>query len=256
MVSMILFATGIMAFIAGLSSLRNSRRRTTPPSSAVQARATHVPEVALGEEVNGRLETGPVLATGYTLPTLVSGPRAPGWWGILFLIFIEIMVFGSLMMSYYYLSAGEPRWPPAGIDPPDLLLPSLNSLILLATAVPIYWATRRIRRGDRTGLLIGLGLAIIMGIVFLALKWVEYSNLDYNWATNAYGSIVWTMTGFHAVHVLAVVLKTAAIWVVGWQGYFNERRYVAVDGNSVYWYFVIGIWIPLYLTIYIASRFL
>jgi cytochrome c oxidase subunit I+III len=51
-------------------------------------------------------------------------------------------------------------------------------------------------------------------------------------------------------------LKIAAIWAVAQQGYFNEERYVAVEGNALYWYFVVGIWVPLYFVLYWAPRWL
>jgi cytochrome c oxidase subunit I+III len=37
-------------------------------------------------------------------------------------------------------------------------------------------------------------------------------------------------------------------------GPLEGRRYVDVSENAVYWYFVVGAWIPIYLTIYWAPR--
>jgi cytochrome c oxidase subunit III len=88
------------------------------------------------------------------------------------------------------------------------------------------------------------------------LKYIEYSGLDYNWATNAYGSIVWTITGFHSAHVLALVLKTIVVAVLAFKGYFNEERHAAVDANGLYWHFVVIVWVPLFFTLYIAPRIL
>ena len=56
------------------------------------------------------------------LPNLVSGSRAPVWWGIVLLLTIEATVFGTIIASYYYLRMGEPQWPPAGVPDPELLL--------------------------------------------------------------------------------------------------------------------------------------
>ena len=36
----------------------------------------------------------------------------------------------------------------------------------------------------------------------------------------------------------------------------NADRHVAVDGNALYWYFVVGIWVPLYVVLYWAPRWL
>ncbi len=188
------------------------------------------------------------------LPRYVSGSRSIGWWGIFLLIVIESVVIGSLIFSYFYLKASSASWPQGGISPPDLLLPSLNALILVASAAPIWWSERSARRGDRNGIVLGLGVGIALALVFLALKVVEYSGQSYTWRTNAYGSIVWTITGFHSIHVLAMLLKSAAIAVVAWQGYFDARRHVAVQGNALYWYFVVAAWAPLFATLYLSPR--
>lgn len=190
------------------------------------------------------------------LPRMPYGHGEMAWWGIVLLLTIETTVFAALIFSYFYLRAGFPAWPPGGIEPPDLLLPTINTVVLLASAVPVAWADRGIRRGDqvavRTGKLMGQALLVL----FLVLKAVEYGGYDYTWTTNAYGSIVWTLTGFHVAHVTVAILKSLVVLTLAWKGYFSERRYLGVQANAFYWYFVVLIWIPIYVTLYLAPRFL
>lgn len=185
----------------------------------------------------------------------VSGSRATGWWGVLLLVVIEAAVFSTLIVSYFYLFSGATVWPPDGISPPELTLPLINLVILLACAAPVLWADRSIRRGDQRGLLVGYAVVIVMGTIFLILKYIEYSGLAYRWDTNAYSSIVWTVTGFHSAHVLIVLLKTATILALATRGYFGARRHVAIQGNTLYWLFLIGVWIPLFATLYLFPNF-
>jgi len=193
-----------------------------------------------------------------SLPTDVVashyGSKPPVWWGMIFLILIEAVVFASLIASYFYLRAGAEQWPIGAVKPPDLLLPSINALILFASSIPIYLADSGIRKGNQRRLKIGLVIGFIMGLIFLVLKYLEYSNLDYNWATNAYTSIVWTITGFHSVHVIALLLKTAVMIVLAFQNYFNEERHTGVGANGLYWHFVVAAWVPLFFTLYLSPR--
>ncbi len=179
------------------------------------------------------------------------GARPPFWYGMLGLILIEAVVFGSLVSSYYYLRSGAESWPLGGISKPELLLPSINALILLSSSIPMYLADSGIKKGNQRRLKIGLVIAFLLGATFLVVKVIEYSSLDYNWATNAYGSIVWTITGFHSAHVLALLLKTLVVGTLAFQGYFNERRNAAVQANGLYWHFVVAVWIPLFFTLYL-----
>ncbi|NJO85010.1 MAG: heme-copper oxidase subunit III [Blastochloris sp.] len=160
------------------------------------------------------------------------------------------------MASYYYLAAGAEQWPLGTIKPPDLLLPSINALILFSSSIPMYYADSGIRKGDQRRLKIGLTIGFVMGVIFLVLKYIEYSSLDYNWATNAYASIVWTITGFHSLHVIALLLKTSVILVLAYQNYFTEERHTGIEANGIYWHFVVAAWVPLFFTLYLAPRLL
>ncbi|MDP9369227.1 MAG: heme-copper oxidase subunit III [Chloroflexota bacterium] len=190
------------------------------------------------------------------LPAHVTGSRSTGWWAIVILIMIESTVFASLIASYFYLFSGSTVWPPDGTDAPKLLLPSINAVILWTSVIPAYLGDRAIARGDNRGLRWWRLAGSIMLVVFLVLKYVEYSGLDYRWDTNAYGSIVWTITGFHTAHVLVVLLKTVATQVLAWKGFWNERRRSAVQGTTLYWFFVAGAWVPLFTTLYLFPNFL
>jgi cytochrome c oxidase subunit III len=183
-----------------------------------------------------------------------SWTRAPLWWGFLGLVVIETAVFASFIASYLYLMAGSETWPPAGHSPPELLLPTINTLLLIASSFVVHWGDLGIRRGDQQQLKIAMLTAALMAVGFLVLKYVEYHDSEYWWDSHAYGSIIWTMIGFHSAHVAAVVLKAVIVDVLAWRGYFNKHRRLCAEVNGVYWHFVVVIWIPLYITIYLVPR--
>ena len=188
------------------------------------------------------------------LPNLVSGSRGSLWWGMILLVTIEGMVFGTLISSYFYLRMGHLEWPPGDLTPPDLLLPTLNTILLVASSIPMYIGDSAIRRGNNRRLMVGLAVAGLMGAVFLTLKAVEYSKVEYRWDDHAYGSIVWTIIGFHSAHVASVVLKTVVVLALASRGYFTAERHLGVQINGIYWHFVVAVWIPLYLVLYWAPR--
>lgn len=186
------------------------------------------------------------------LDTDASGPAANIWWGIVGLVTIEIVVFGTLLVSYFYYKAHNPGWEP--VDPPRLLLPSLNTAVLVGSSMAISIADRGIRDGNQLRLRAGLLASILFAITFLVLKALEFSQKGYRWDDHSYGSIVWTVLGLHALHVFSVLLKSCVMTVLAFMGYFSARSYVGVQVNGLYWHFVVIIWIPIYLTIYLSPR--
>lgn len=185
----------------------------------------------------------------------IADRRHPLWWGITGMLAIETTVFASLVASYFYLRMSADAWPPEPLPLPELLLPTVNTVILLLSSIPMAYGDRAIRRGDSRKLTLGISLSILLALVFLALKAYEYlGEVGYRWSDHAYGSIVWTIVGFHSAHVMALVLKSIVVASLAAKGYFDEGHRIAVTVNGLYWHFVVVIWIPLYIVLYLAPR--
>lgn len=194
-------------------------------------------------------------STTSVLTTYATGPGSHGWWAIMLLIMIESTVFAGLIASYFYFFSNATVWPPDGIKPPDLLIPTIYSIILWASVIPAYVADRSLANGNLGGLKLWRAVATAMLIVFLIMKGYEYSHLDYLWDDTVYGSMVWMIAGFHSSHVVVVLLKTLSTQTLAWKGFFNAKRRSAVQATTLYWLFVVAAWIPLYATVYLFPNF-
>lgn len=190
------------------------------------------------------------------LPESPPDHRATLWWGMAGLITIESVVFATLITTYFYLRIHHVEWPPAGTKEPELLLPVINLFVLLASSIPMHLADRGVKRDDQLRLRLGLLASIALAIVFLTIKVVEYSEVAYLWDTHAYASVVWTITGFHSAHVLALVLKTCVIATMAFRGRFHSGDRLPVTVNGLYWHFVVIVWVPLFFVLYISPRLL
>lgn len=188
------------------------------------------------------------------LPDQVSGARSTLWWGMLLFLVILAVIVASFIFSYLYLRGTAPQWPPRGIEPPPLLVPSLASVLLLFSAGSIFWAERGIRLGNQARLRLGLLVSMGLALVFQVLVGLDYAGRGFSWETHAYGSMVWAMSGFHAALVGLGLLLTGAVLVLAWQGHFGERRRVAVQGTALYWYFMVAAWVSFFAAIYLSPR--
>jgi cytochrome c oxidase subunit III len=188
------------------------------------------------------------------LPESPPDHRATLWWGMAGLIVVETVVFATLVASYFYLKAFHLEWPPPGTKPPDLLLPVINVFVLALSSVTMHFADKGVKKDDQRALRFGLVASIVLAVAFLVIKVVEYSEVAYRWDTHAYASIVWTITGFHSAHVLALVLKTIVVATLAFRGRFHPDDRLPVTVNGLYWHFVVVIWIPLFFVLYITPR--
>lgn len=188
------------------------------------------------------------------LPVYVLGPKSVIWWAMVCLIAIESTVFLGLIAMYFWLKLVNPAFPPEGIDAPGLLLPTINTVILIIAGAAMIIAKRGIVRGDQRTLKIGQFVGLTLALVFLAIKIVEFSGYDYDWSTHAYGSITWLMSGFHLGHVVSILLKGGVGFAMALRGMFRPDRHLAFELSVMYWTFVVIAWLPIYFTIYISPR--
>lgn len=182
----------------------------------------------------------------------LSGSRTVGWWGMVLLILTEATLFAALVSTYFYLRFNAPTWPLGAITKPELLLASINTVILLSSSWPMQMGLRNIRHASQRGLSIGLGIAWVLGALFLILQGFEYARTDFTLQSNAYGSLFFTITGLHGLHVLGGLGMVAFVLVRNWLGHFNERRYQAVENVALYWHFVDAVWIVIFTSLYLS----
>lgn len=185
------------------------------------------------------------------LPVGSRGRLSSGWWGMWSVVLTEAALFGYLLFSYYYVAAqAHAPWPAGG--PPKLTIALPDTIILLLASGTVWWGERGLRRGEQGKLRLGLLLTIVLGAVFLALQVIEWKHKSFTPATNAYGSLYFTITGFHMAHVLVGLGMLLFLLVWALLGYFDVRRHSAVSIGAVYWHFVTAVWLAVFATIYLS----
>jgi cytochrome c oxidase subunit 3 len=188
--------------------------------------------------------------------TRFSHTRHPLYAGILGLIAIEMTVVALLTVSYLYLMLTAPAWPPAGLEPAPVLLPSINLGLLVASMVAMRIAGKRITAGDRRGLIVGLSTAVSLHAVVLVFRSIEMALWEFAWDDHVYGSLMWTISGFHFTHVASAIVGTLVVLILAVKGYFTPQRQLGVVVDTLYWNFVSAAWIPFYLALYWGPRLL
>ena len=199
----------------------------------------------------------PTGAPGELLPRYANGADAFGFWGMWGLITTEALLFSALIASYFYLRFRAPVWPPPGYPPPDLALPLIMTVILWSSSYPVHLADRAIKRGDQRGLRRGLLAGWLLGATFLCLQlFKEYPDTLklFSPRSNAYGTMFFTLTGFHGFHVFAGLAISVFVQVRAWQGAFDKDRHLMVVNFSMYWHFVDIVWAFVLFTVYFSPR--
>jgi cytochrome c oxidase subunit 3 len=161
------------------------------------------------------------------------------------------MTFAGFFAAYLTFRAVNPL--PAGHNYElELLLPTVNTLLLLVSSFTFHRAGAALRRGNHPLCQRWLLLTAVLGFSFLAGQMKEYFSLPFGLTDNLFASTFYAITGFHGLHVTLGGLMILIVW---WQS--REGGRISVDNQfpleaaELYWHFVDGIWVILYGLLYL-----
>ena len=182
--------------------------------------------------------------------------RSLGWWGMIFFIASEALIFANFIAAYLYLEIrGGGNWTLPNGDHLDVVFPAINTVILISSSFPAIWARRGIVKGNQRQMVLGLLGTIILGSAFLGGQAYEYSTLvlhdNFALSTGTFGSSFFLLTGFHGLHVTVGVLFLLICLIRGMRGDFSAHKHFAVEAGEMYWHFVDIVWIFVFSTVYL-----
>jgi cytochrome c oxidase subunit I+III len=190
------------------------------------------------------------------LPRTVFGHRALMWWGTMGFIMIEGTTLFICAVTYFYLRKNFANWPPEHVYRPGLVAPTIQAVLMVVSIFPMRRVDRESSRMDirgvRSGMLVCSGLILLMCV----LRFFEFQALKVRWDTTAYGSAAWAVVFSHTTLLVLEAAETWAITALMFSPTVEERDLSGVSDNATYWYFLTGVWVPLYIAVYLSPFFM
>jgi heme/copper-type cytochrome/quinol oxidase subunit 3 len=190
------------------------------------------------------------------LPTVAFGPRSLLWWGTVGFALIEGFTLVLMVASYFYLRTNEYAWPPGRTPDPDLLIPTVNTVLLLLVIVPMRVVDRAAGRRDRRAVGRWLAVATLMTIPVAVLRWYDLVALNVRYDAHAYASAAWGVVVLHATLVFVDVFETGTLAWLFLSGRAKQKHFPDARDAADYQYFLSLVWVPLYLVVYWGPRLL
>ncbi len=167
--------------------------------------------------------------------------------GLWFFLLSDGFIFGGLFVSRLNL---------LGLTRPDVdqfLGLTITSVLLLSS----FFANRAevsMEHGNRPRVLSSLLVAIVLGLAFIAaVLGIEWRVAPFGPADGAQGAIFYSMTGFHAFHVLTGVIFLSIVRRNVAHNIYTPERHWGVEASVVYWHFVDFVWVFFYPALYLVG---
>jgi len=191
---------------------------------------------------------------------------ALGMWAFLV---TEILFFGGLFAGYLLYRFKYPEAFVLGSHELDVTLGAVNTAVLICSsltmALAVYWA----HLGEKKKIILFIVLTIVLGLVFLGIKTVEYSHKwhehlmpgpgfafegPYADQVRIFLSFYFVMTGMHAFHMIVGIGLMIYLIVKASKGAYTKEHSTPVEMSGLYWHFVDIVWIFLFPLLYLIGR--
>jgi cytochrome c oxidase subunit III len=171
-----------------------------------------------------------------------------------------MMLFTALSSAYIVRSrlATANDWQPIAV--PQMLW--LSTALILLSSVSFEAARKAIRRDEAEKYRRWLMTTTLLGLGFLVtqlLAWRELVAQGIYLATNPHSAFFYLLTAVHGLHLLGGILMLALLLRRAWGRRAEERaqqeaaarREDTTGAVAVYWHFMDGLWIYLFLLLFV-----
>ena len=186
--------------------------------------------------------------------------------GMWIFLLTELLLFTGLFLVYsvyrYYYSADFHR---AGLET-HILYGTANTMILLTSSLTMVLSIAAIQRGKKWLSVTFLSSTIALGFAFLIVKYVEWSTeigngiypgsaklLERSNGEILFFGLYYTMTGLHALHVIAGMTVLTFMLVFLIRNNITKDDYTKLENAGLYWHLVDIIWIFLFPLFYLIN---
>jgi cytochrome c oxidase subunit 3 len=181
----------------------------------------------------------------------------------------EIMFFGAMFLGYTIYRASYPQAFAHASNHMDIILGTINTAVLIASSLTVVLSVHAAQENKQRALLGFLALTILLGLVFLGIKFTEYHhkfeehlvpglNFQYVGANPGHAAIFFSfyfaMTALHALHMVIGIGIFLTLMFSAWRGRYSKYYFTPVEMAGLYWHFVDIIWIFLFPLFYLLGR--
>ena len=192
----------------------------------------------------------------YHQETVLSHHEHPDYrmFGVFLFLISDSMTFLGFFAAFLIYRSIMPAWPPEGTPELELLVPIINTAILVTSSFVMHKGQAALKKDDVAGLQFWFGLTAVMGVAFLLGQGYEYFNAEFGLTTNLFTSCFFAVTGFHGLHVATgVLLILSVLWRSRQEGKYTSTSHFGVEAAEIYWHFVDVIWLVLFVLVYLIN---
>jgi len=186
--------------------------------------------------------------------------------GMWLFILSELLLFGGMFILYTVYRYKSPADFHHASKELDVVLGTLNTIILLTSSLSVAVSITALQRGGRRLSAVLLMITMALGLLFLVNKGFEWTTkIGHGIYPNSpillarpkgeilFFGLYYVMTGLHGLHVLVGVCVLCVMLILVAKDRINPMHFVPFENAGLYWHLVDIIWIFLYPLFYLIT---
>ncbi len=194
--------------------------------------------------------------------------RQTATFGMWIFLVTEVLLFGALFTGYTVYRISAPQAFDAGSKDMEIVLGGINTAVLICSSYTMALSVYFAEKGKQKWLMLFLILTMIIGVLFLGIKFTEY-YMHYKdhkvpgfWFEEHSGDapkiqmffvFYFVMTGLHALHMTIGLVVLSVLLFRTFIGSITAEYHTPIEVGGLYWHFIDIVWIFLYAIFYIPG---
>lgn len=171
----------------------------------------------------------------------------------MWLFIVSVMMVFVSLTSAYIVRQSEGDW--RVFELPDIFI--AGTAVLFLSSITMHWAYLSAKNDNLDMLKIAMFITTILGLSFLYLQFRGYSELVaidvYLTGGSPSESFVYVLSGLHGVHLISGVIFLIVMLVKTFRYKVHSKNMVNMDMLSTYWHFLDGLWVFLFLFLWLNN---
>lgn len=174
-------------------------------------------------------------------------------WGMRLFVVSLAVLFAASLVLYFVSRSG---W--AAISGPVPYVPRsvyAATAVLMVSSLTIRAAVAATRSGRARAQVVWLSISLVLGCAFLVLQfatWVLLTARQIDATTNLAAFSLYLLTVLHALHVAGGVLGLTWVTLRARRGAYTPQRSAGLRACALYWHFLDGVWVVIFLVLFVV----
>ncbi|MFN2606361.1 MAG: heme-copper oxidase subunit III [Acidimicrobiales bacterium] len=186
-------------------------------------------------------------------PQPAGRPAGTTLLGMKLLLAADAMVLVTLLVAYFTIKGGSPRWPSPGVKL-STYLPTIVTITALMSAASVSWMAYAVRRNDQRNAMSAAILTVILGLAIGNAQWYAITHAGFGPSKHAYATLFDLLMGYHLAHVIAGIVMVAVVAGQSLAGHYGRDDHDPVTATALFWQYGNVTWLAVVTALFLLSH--